>query len=398
MDIFSVSADSLFTISSSQNAQKEQFAMQYLQKGLEEFTAKKYDDAITSLKRAVGLAPLTDTAINAYEYIAQSYIRQGKTQAAIDTYKTLLKADPSRDSTHISLGNLYYTNDRPDEANAEYEQALKLNPSTTNRYYLGQGYLATGRLNDALQQFRLIRQQEPTQPQGAFGIGQTYAKMGRYDEAIAAFKDAISIQRDYWDAYAELGYTYADSGDTQAATEIASRLAGNSDALATQLAQYVYEKSQPRMLAAYPNSSYTPFLSALGPNTQVSHLNSYLSEAGNEQAFAINFIFSKAMDRASVENVTNWSINRSTSTGLGKGYNYNLPIPATEISLPGTPYAVYYDSANLTATVLFKIRQNDAADGTIDPSHINFAFTGADQFGLTMDPAADTYSGFTGIA
>ncbi len=396
MDVFSVSADSLFPIASEQNAQREQFAMRFLQKGLEEYTAKNYDAAILSFRQAVGLAPQSEVAVNAYTYVAQSYMKQDKTEAAIDTYKTLQRLDPSRDTTHTALGNLYYAKDRFTEASAEYAQAARINPSSANLYAVGQGYLATGQAEAALRLFATIRQQEPTQPQGAFGMGQAYAKLGRYDEAIATFKSAIGLKKDYWGAYLEMGYAYTDSGDVEKANEIASKLQGGDTALAALLTQYIYEKSKPRMVSATANDSFPMFLTALGPGTQVADLGNYLSGPGDEQLFALNFLFSKAMDRLSVENTLNWSISRAVGSGLGDGYYTHTP--DTEVTLPAHPYAVYYDTTKQTATVLFKVRQNDTANGTINPAHINFAFKGVDDFGLSMDPGADVYSGYSGFA
>jgi hypothetical protein len=104
------------------------------------------------------------------------------------------------------------------------------------------------------------------------------------------------------------------------------------------------------------------------------------------------------MDSNSVENVLNWNISRAVGTGFGDGYNLNQPLPSTEVDLPSHPYAVTYDSNTQTATVLFKIQQNATADGTIDTKHINFSFSGVDEQGLKMDPKADTYSGYSGIA
>ncbi len=92
MDVFSVSADSLFPISSSQNAQKEQYALQYLEKGLTQFTEKNYQEAIQTLKQAVGLAPTAESAIDAYDYIASAYTTLGDHEAAIQTYKASIRA------------------------------------------------------------------------------------------------------------------------------------------------------------------------------------------------------------------------------------------------------------------------------------------------------------------
>jgi hypothetical protein len=110
------------------------------------------------------------------------------------------------------------------------------------------------------------------------------------------------------------------------------------------------------------------------------------------------FQFSKQMDAASIENVFNWKIERATGSGRGDGYNYDMRLKDTEISLPATPQAVYYDQQAMTATVLFKVSQNANANGTIDPSHINFSFSGKDVVGLSMDKSADMYSGFSWFA
>jgi hypothetical protein len=52
----------------------------------------------------------------------------------------------------------------------------------------------------------------------------------------------------------------------------------------------------------------------------------------------------------------------------------------------------------MTATVSFKIQQNSTADGTIDPSHLEFKFSGKDTYGNTMDTDFDQFIGFSGVA
>jgi len=41
------------------------------------------------------------------------------------------------------------------------------------------------------------------------------------------------------------------------------------------------------------------------------------------------------------------------------------------------------------------VRQNSGANGTLDPSHINFTFSGTDVLGVKIDKSADMYSGFS---
>ena len=65
---------------------------------------------------------------------------------------------------------------------------------------------------------------------------------------------------------------------------------------------------------------------------------------------------------------------------------------------PGTSENVYWNAETMTATVSFNIQQNATADGTIDPTHIEFKFSGQDIYGNTMDEDFNQFSGFSGVA
>jgi len=398
MSIFDLSADSVFFPSNSQSAQMENLSQRALNSGLESYVGKNYDEAITHLRRAVALAPTSSIAINAYDYMARAYMNKGDSRTSIEIYKQSIRANPNVDSTHTSLANIYYSDGRFDEAKAEYEQAVKVNPSAANRYSLGQGYLANEQFAEAEQQFKLVNDMEPLKPNGSFGLGQTYAKQGRVSDALSSFQRAIDLQPDYWEAHAEMGYTLADDGDTSKAQEIADMLNAKGSSLAGTLSQYVYEKSAPKMTAALSSALFEPFLSTLSSLTTVSTLHTDLGTASAEQSLSIVFQFDKPMDRQSVENNLNWKIGRDYGTGSGDGYNFGYTPPSTEITLPSYPTAVFYDTEHQTATLLFKVTQNDTADGTIDPSHIKFSFNGKDATGLSMDSSANDYTGFSGFA
>lgn len=398
MSIFDVTANNIFAATLTQSGQLDNLAQRALAQGLQQFIDKKYDQAIITLQRAVGLSPRSTTAINAYDYMARTFIARGDNQAAAEAYQKALKIDSGRDDLHLALGNLYHSQDRFEEARSEYEQAVKINPSAANRYSLGQGYLSTGQYEDALRQFEQVSQLERRKPYGDFGLGQAYAKLGQYDEAVASFERAIAQQADYWDAYAELGYTLVDQGEIERAMEIADTLKGNDSQLASNLSSYIYEKAAPKMTALYASDIYALFPSTLGPSTEVANLGLYLSDPNSSRTFSMVFQFSKQMDWQSVENEQNWNIERNIGTGRGDGYNYSMPLPTTEVSLPSTPDAIYYDASAMTATVLFKVRQNATGDGTIDPSHIKFTFKGHDLVDLAMDAKADEYAGYSGFA
>jgi tetratricopeptide (TPR) repeat protein len=255
--------------------------------------------------------------------------------------------------------------------------------------------METSRFSEAIQQFALVRDQEPGKPNGWYGMGLAYARQGQTSDAIDAFERALAIQPDFSYAKAELGYLMTDISERDQASQIAAELQTTASDLADTLSQYIFEKTPAEMVSVLPTGT---FPKVLGPRTQVSALSSYLSSAGAQQTFSMIFRFNKPMDAESVENILNWSITRSTDTGRADGYNFGFTVPETEVNLQRFPSSVTYDPTLYSATVLFTISQNETADGTLDPSHIKFAFNGTDSGGLAISSEADEYTGFSGFA
>jgi hypothetical protein len=156
----------------------------------------------------------------------------------------------------------------------------------------------------------------------------------------------------------------------------------------------MYKAEAPRIEYASSQSSFPYYF---GPFTPLSALDSYLLNANTSRPFTMVFQFSKEMDRASVENRFNWSMSRSTMGGPGQAYYFGLGVPESEVTLDPFPELVSYDEDNFSATVTFRIYQNSAADGTLDPSHVVFKFSGEDLFGKAMDDEADEFSDFVDV-
>jgi hypothetical protein len=163
--------------------------------------------------------------------------------------------------------------------------------------------------------------------------------------------------------------------------------------LADTLSRYMYKVDSPKIMFAQSGGTFSFLMPA---KTPLSALDTYLATADASKTFTMVLQFDKEMDRESVENVTNWQIARAIGQGPGQAYNFGLSISSTEITLSPLPQSVYYDEKNLTATVFFNIQQNASADGTIDPMHIEFKFSGEDIFGYELDPDHNQFTGFSG--
>jgi len=396
MDVNQLSGTEIFSYTLPQTAQLESLANSALSNGIDLYTKKDYEGAVKAFKRAIGLSPGSTYSVDAANYMAQAYLKQDNTQGAIDAYKKAIQLDRSRDDVHTNLGNLYFSENRYQEAQQEYEETVKLNPTANNRFSLGQAYMYNGRYSDAESQFRQAQNLEPNKPNGYYGLGQNFAKQGLYSEAVSAFQKAIDLKQDFYDAYAELGYAYAESGKIDEANKILDVLKDKAPTLVSNLSKSISQNDPPEFLfVQVVDSSFEYYFSA---GTAVSALDSYLANANASKTFTMVFQFDKAMDRESVENPLNWKIGRAMEVTPGQMYNFGMPIPSTEIQIAPLPINVYYDAEEMTATLRFTIQQNASANGTLDPSHIEFTFTGKDQFGNEMDPKKDQFTGFSGIA
>ena len=397
MDLSGIGFDSssLFVSAAQQSQQMEQLANTALSRGMDLYRDGKYAEAADAFRRSVALSPTSPYAQTSADYMASSYIKIGRIDKAAEAYKMSMQLDPSSDAPVVKLANLYFAEGRSQEAMIQYEKAVRLNPSANNYFSLGQSYLALEEYSQAESAFSRVARMEPNSPNGYYGLGQTYNKMERYDDAVLQFKAAIEQDDTFYAAHAELGYNYADMGLMDEAQEIVDFLEENDADLADTLSRYMYKVDPPQIMFASSSSS---FPRSLPMRTPLSALDSYLANAGAVQTFTMEFQFSKKMDRESVENIYNWSITRANGENMLDKYNFGFSIPETEVSPKAYPDFVYYDAQNLTAKLTFSIKQNDSADGTIDPAHIVFKFNGEDVYGNKMNKDHDEYSGFSGVA
>ena len=390
-----VSSFDLFTAASQSSAQLEFLAGNALKSAIDKYMNKDYKGAVQEFKRAIGLAPNSANSVDAANYMAQAYLQLGDTENAITAYKTGIRLNPYRDDTHIQLANLYFAEGRHDEAIGEYKKAVELYPSAGNYYSLGQGYLGAGQYGIAETQFSKVINLQPQDPAGYYGLGQAYSQQERYEDALSQFKMATSKDRQFYNAYAEMGYAYADMGMMEEAQGQVDFLENADPSLASIVSRYMYKVDPPKIMYAHADST---FGYSLINNTSLAALDSYLVNADASKTFTMNFQFDKQMDRESVENRPNWQIGRSTQSGPGQAYNFNMPIAETEVTIHPIPENIYWDETKMMATVTFRITQNSTADGTIDPSHIEFKFSGKDVYGNSMDTDFDQFMGFSGTA
>src|SRR5262249_54338599 len=111
---------------------------------------------------------------------------------------------------HTILGEVYTGKQQYDQAIAEGERAIALDPNNADSYASqAETLLFAGRPEDALWKVEQAMRLNPRYPSWyAFVLGRAYRYTGRYAEAIAALKEAISRSPNFIAAYVNLARSY----------------------------------------------------------------------------------------------------------------------------------------------------------------------------------------------
>lgn len=126
---------------------------------IEEARFSSLGSAEEALKRAV---ELKSDFSPAHFLLSQIALRRGDLAGAIERTEHAKNAAPGDIGIIFQLGYLYYQNSNLDRAEAEFAQAVALNPQYSNaRYFLGLIYDRRGKATQAIEQFKIIEEFNP---------------------------------------------------------------------------------------------------------------------------------------------------------------------------------------------------------------------------------------------
>jgi tetratricopeptide (TPR) repeat protein len=131
---------------------------------------------------------------------------------------TLLAAYPDSARAHQSLAENLFVLRRADEAQKEYEQALKLRPDTPHLHLeLGEVFALASRWLEAEEQFRAEAKLQPGNAETAYRLGDALLHEGKTHEAQSALERSNKLQPQMPETLYSLGKAESLDGDTTAA-------------------------------------------------------------------------------------------------------------------------------------------------------------------------------------
>jgi adenylate cyclase len=148
--------------------------------------------AVEAAQKALSLDASDPRTHSCFAYL---YIMQRQHDQAIASAERALELSPSGAGAYASLGSALSFACRFSEAVQYFEQAMRLDPfpSTTIMRNLGGAYRAVGRYEDAIAQYKNALKLQPDDLFTHLGLAQTYVKLGREKEAQAEAAEVLRI-------------------------------------------------------------------------------------------------------------------------------------------------------------------------------------------------------------
>ena len=122
----------------------------------------------------------------------------------------MVKKYPKEKLVHMRLGYYYFQKERYDEAIQEFNKALELDPNLGIAYlWLGGTYARMENYNKAIKILEKYASVSAGDASPFDSMANVFFKMGRLDEAIAKYKEALAVKPDFYLSSLKIGTIYA---------------------------------------------------------------------------------------------------------------------------------------------------------------------------------------------
>jgi tetratricopeptide (TPR) repeat protein len=156
----------------------------------------------------------------AHNNLGDAFYQQGRMNEAIAQFQKTLAIDPNNPEANYDLGNAFFQQGRMDEAIAQFQKTLAINSSDMDVHYnyadvhnnLGNVFLRQGRMDEAVAQFQTALAINPKDANTHYNLGNAFRQQGGVNEAIAEFEKALAIKPQFAEAHYNLGNAFLQQG------------------------------------------------------------------------------------------------------------------------------------------------------------------------------------------
>jgi tetratricopeptide (TPR) repeat protein len=150
--------------------------------------------------------------------LGDALFKMGKVDEAIAQCQMALQINPDQARAHINLADALFKIGKVDEAIAQYQQALQIKPDYAAAHInLGNALLQKGQVDEAIVHYQQALQIKPDYAEAGYNLGNALFQKGNVDEAIASYQQALNIKPDYAEAGYNLGTALLKKGNVDEA-------------------------------------------------------------------------------------------------------------------------------------------------------------------------------------
>jgi tetratricopeptide (TPR) repeat protein len=174
------------------------------------------------------LAVLAPDGDRVHQLRAESLKLQDKPAEAVAEYELALKANPNSVDALLDFARLRREESNCDDASALYERAERVKPTYEGAFGRGVCFARQFDHKQAVEQFRLALKREPQSAPAYFELGSSLLRLGDAAAAAEALETAVKLEPRMRQAYYVLGRAYQTMGQAVRAQQAFAR----ADALA----------------------------------------------------------------------------------------------------------------------------------------------------------------------
>jgi choline-sulfatase len=149
------------------------------------------EEAVRELRRVLADTP---GMVDAWHLLGLTLFRMGRQAEAIGALDEVVKIEPTHAGAHLALARISLVEGQPERALRHAKLASATQPDEGFEI-LAELMLQGDRLGEAADYARRSLDVDPTRVLSAFVLGEVARRQGRYEQAVAAYRQAIASQR-----------------------------------------------------------------------------------------------------------------------------------------------------------------------------------------------------------
>lgn len=150
-------------------------------------------------------------------------LHDGRVDEALAHFHEVLKWSPKHMESLVNIGGIHLSRGEADEALPIFTKALSVWDVPVVRANLAVAYLQKDRLDEAVAQLERALAMNPNMPDALTNLGSAYIRLDRLEEAAEASQKALELAPDFAMAHNNMAVIYSEWGQDDKAVEHAKQ-------------------------------------------------------------------------------------------------------------------------------------------------------------------------------